>query len=108
MCHSCVLAGLRLAPLVFNDFPCHTPPHPIAQHPHASSVMSPPATSRVKTACLWNVLSRVLEVSACRASQARRERVPASQPQLGQWDFYFWPGSAGSLSPTLCLGWALV
>lgn len=31
-----------------------------------------------------------------------------SWPQLGQWDFYFWPGSAGSLSPALFLGWALV
>lgn len=82
---------------------------PHTQHRHASSVISPLAAESLwRTARLWNVLSRVLELSVHRASQARRERVPVSQPQLGQWDFYFWPGSAGSLFPTLCLGWALV
>lgn len=92
---------------MFNNFSCRTPPH--TQYPHASGVISPPAAeSPMKATGLWNVLSGVGEVSACRASQVRRERVPVSQPQLGQWDFYFWPGSAGSLSPTLCLGWALV
>lgn len=58
----------------------------------------PAAEFQMKAARPWNALSRVLEVSECRASQARQEHVPASQPPLGQWDFYFWPGSAGSLS----------
>lgn len=69
--HSCILAGLRSAPLVFNDFPCHTPPR--YPYPRASSVISPPtAECLMRAACPWNALSQAGEVSACRASRARR------------------------------------
>lgn len=92
--------------MVLNESSCHNLPIPDTRRP---GVISPAAAEFwLEAARPWNACSGVLGVSARGASLARRERAPASQSALGQWDFSFWPGSAGTLSPTLFLGGALV